>query len=71
MFTKDAWDTKEILQQNTYTDEIQCEKQSSCQNSEHESLTFFSQTQLQIHRSVWNNSLMKQTDLQTETVISS
>ena len=49
---KDTWNAKEILQQNTYIDEIQCERQSSCQNLKHKSLTFFLQTQSQIHRLV-------------------
>ena len=67
--TKNAWNVKEILWQNTYINEIKCEEQSSCQNSKHKSLTFFLQTWLQIHKLVWNNSLMRQTDLQTEIVI--
>ena len=69
MSTKDAWDIKEILWQNAYTDEIQYEEQSSCQNSKHEFFIFFLQTWSQIHKSVWNNNFIKQTNLQTETVI--
>ena len=57
--TKNAWNTKKILQQNAYIDEIQCEKQSFCQNSKYEFFIFFSQTQSQIHRFIWNNNFIK------------